>query len=377
MIRVLQFAGCINRHDFIDSIIQHADRRRFAMGVAIGTQASRIQEPVFPEGTPLWVVPWRPRRDLITAARRLARILRDWRADVLHTHHYDEAIIGWLATRLYRRTKLVVGRHYSDEIDLLTTGLKRTALVMLERAVNRAATRIIVPSSLILDMLTFRQGVSRSKADQVPYGFVADKYAATGPTTRSDLRSKLGLEGQFVIGSFGRLIGIKGHRFLVEAMALLRSRVPAATLLIVGEGPERGNLEREINERGLGDVVRLLGWRSDAMAVMTAVDAVAHPTLHEAFCQVMVESLWMRKPLVITDVSGVRDVIRHGENGLIVPTSDPGALAHAIERLAGDPVLRESISMAGREYVSRNLSIETVIPRYERSYMRAMGICED
>ncbi len=109
------------------------------------------------------------------------------------------------------------------------------------------------------------------------------------------------------------------------------------------------------------------------MAVMAAVDAVVQPTLHEAFSQVMVESLWMARPLVMTDVSGARDVIQHGENGLIVPTADSTALADAIVRLAGDAALRESIAKAGREYVVNNLTIEAIIPRYERAYLRAWG----
>jgi glycosyltransferase involved in cell wall biosynthesis len=374
MIRVLQFAGCINRHDFIDTIIQHADPRRFAMGVAVGTLDCNFAEPRFGAAIPRWLVPWKPLRGIVGAAYRLAGIMRDWKADILHTHHYDEALIGWLATRLNRRTKLVVGRHYSTEILLSTTGLKRSTLVRAEQIANRGATRIIAPSSFIVDQLTRDQGVCSAKVDHVPYAFVAEKYAAHTPTARPDMRRELEIEGRFAIGSFARMFDVKGHRFLLEAMAQLRARVPEASLLLVGDGPARGDLERLVRDRGLGNVVRMLGWRRDTMAVMSAVDAVVQPTLSEAFSQAMVEALWMAKPLVMTDVSGARDVIRHGENGLLVPPGDPRALAHAIERLAGDPPLRASLARYGRAYVENNLSIEAVIPRYERAYSRAMGV---
>jgi glycosyltransferase involved in cell wall biosynthesis len=184
------------------------------------------------------------------------------------------------------------------------------------------------------------------------------------------------MEGRFVIGSFGRLNDVKGQRYLVEAMTRLRYQVPEASLLLVGDGPDRANLERMIKGRGLDGVVRLLGWRRDAMAIMAAVDAVVQPTLTEAFSQVMVEALWMARPLVMTDVSGARDVIRNGKNGLIVPPFDAAALADAIGRLAADSEFRESMAAAGNEYVKSNLNIETVIPGYERSYMKAMGIGE-
>ena len=377
MIRVLQFAGCINRHDFIDNIIRHADPSRFTMGAAVGTLDCKIAEPEFGDGIPRWLVPWKPRRGLIGAARRLAGILRDWKADVLHTHHYDEALIGWLATRLNRRTKLIVGRHYSTEIDLSTSGFKRCALARAEQIANRAATRIIAPSSFIVDQLTRDPGVCPSKVDHVPYAFVAEKYAQERTTARPDVRRELEVEGRFVIGNFARLIDVKGHRYLIEAMSRLRPRFPEAVLLLIGDGAERAQLERKIHEFGLDGVVRLLGWRRDAMAVMNAVDVVVQPTLSEAFSQVMVEALWMQTPLVMTDVSGARDVIRHGENGLIVPPGDPAALDEAIDRLARDAAFRASLAKAGREYVEKNLSIKAVIPRYEEAYKKAMGIGED
>ncbi len=377
MIRVVQFAGCINRYDFIDNIVQHVDPQRFSIGVVLGSDHCNIEVPVYPKHIPRWFVPWKPRRELMGPARRLARILRDWKADILHTHHYDEALIGWLATRLHRPTKLVIGRHYSDQFAYLPSRLKRTVLLAAERVVHRAATRIIVPSSSIREMLTQPHGVGGSKVDHVPYAFVAAKYAAPQSASRAEMRRELDVENRFVIGTFGRLIDLKGHRFLIEAMALLRARVPQARLLIVGEGVARANLERMIHDLGLGDVVRLVGWRPDAMAVMAAVDVVVQPSLTEAFSQTMVEALWMSRPLVMTDVSGVRDVIRNGENGLIVPPSDKHALDTAISRLAADKNLRESMASAGRAYVERHLSIASIIPRYERAYMRALGIGED
>jgi len=93
-------------------------------------------------------------------------------ADILHTHLYDEAVIGWLAKRIYPKTRLVVGRHYSDSIYRSTTGVKRKTLLALEQMVNRAAARIVVPSTYIRDILTRWQGINPTKVDLVPYGFV-------------------------------------------------------------------------------------------------------------------------------------------------------------------------------------------------------------
>jgi L-malate glycosyltransferase len=377
MIRVLEFADIINRYDFIDNIVQQADRHRFEIGVCVRTNTCNIEAPIYGQDTPRWTLSGISRREIPRAAWELARLLRRWKADILHTHHYDQSVIGWLATRIYPRPRLVIGRHYSDAIYRSTHGLKRKALLTLEQTINRAATRIIVPSSFIVEILTRRQGVPPSKVDQIPYGFVAGKYANQSPTTRDEVRRELGLEGRFVVGNFARLYKDKGQRFLIQAMALLRSQVPEATLLIVGEGPERARLEGLVHELGLCDLVRLLGWRRDAMALMSAVDVVVQPTLEEAFSQVMAEALWMARPLIITDVSGAPDIIRHGENGLMVPREDANALAEAIGRLAHDHEFRESMAKAGREYVIDRLSIGAVIPLYERAYLQAIGMVDD
>ena len=105
---------------------------------------------------------------------------------------------------------------------------------------------------------------------------------------------------------------------------------------------------------------------------MAAVDAVIQPTLQEAFSQVMVEALWMRKPLIITDVSGAPDIITSGQNGLLVPKADPEMLALNIERLAKNESLRMRLAEAGRAYVEDHLTVQKVIPLYERVYEKAM-----
>src|SRR5262249_22314564 len=137
MIRVLQFADVVNRYDFIDNIVQWADAGRFLVGVCVRSPQSNIAEPVYAQRTPRWVLGGLSRWSIPRAAWQLARLLRDWRAQILHVHHYDQAVIGWLATRLHPITRLVVGRHYSDAIYRSTAGLKRTGLLGIEQRVNR------------------------------------------------------------------------------------------------------------------------------------------------------------------------------------------------------------------------------------------------
>jgi glycosyltransferase involved in cell wall biosynthesis len=373
MIRVLEFSHTINRHDFIDAIIHYADPERFEMSACVRTEEPLNAAPHFRPGTRYQVIPGLSKFNIPLTAVRLARLLREWEIDILHAHHYDQGLIAWLATRIHRRTRLVIGRHYSDSIYRLNSRWKQRIYLGAESLVNRAAERIIIPSTYIREILERRQKVDPAKLDLIPYGFVAKKYDPPLPAVVDGLREEFAMDGRFVVATFSRLHEEKGHRYLVEAAAIARRSIPELLVLCIGDGPERPAIQRQIEERGVGINVKLIGWRPDAMAVASAVDAVVQSTLQEAFSQVMVEALWMSKPLVITDVSGAADIIRDGENGLLVPKADAQALADAMLRLARDPSLGKRLGAAGHELVSRELVIEKKITDYERSFLRAMN----
>lgn len=373
MIRVLQFAGTINRYDFIDNIVRFANPQDFYVGVCVRSGRTNIADPGYGPDIPQWISYGRTRKDIPAESVRLARILREWQPHILHVHHFDEAVVGLLATRLAPQAQLVIGRHYSDSIYRSSRALKQRTLLTLEWLCNSAAARIVVPSSYIHEILTRWQRVNPAKVDVVPYGFVPAKYSTLDLKEVRRIRDEFCPEGGILIGNFGRLHEEKGQRYLLEAMRKLKRRNQTAILLVVGEGPERDALEEQISALGLGDVVRLLGWRRDAMSLMAAVDIVVQPTLQEGFSQVMVEALWMRKPLVITEVSGAPDVVSDGENGLLVPKADVGALAGAIERVIDNPRLRALLAQNGRAYVERNLQMERIITRYEDVYRHALN----
>jgi glycosyltransferase involved in cell wall biosynthesis len=373
MIRILEFADIINRYDFIDNIVRQANPSRFQVGVCVRSDQSNIASPDYKD-IPYWVIGGPNKSDMLKTAWELASVLRKWKVNVLHAHHYDQAVIGWLATQLYSSTRLVIGRHYSDAIYRLPQKLKQKTLLKIENLINHAAARIIVPSSCIYEILTNRQKICAQKIDLIHYGFEPEKYLLPTKTEIEAIKDELKFDNHFVIGTFARLHEEKGHRFLLEAMTMLKDEYPNLMLLIVGEGPERSAIERQIETSKLGNNVELLGWRRDGIKIMAAVDAVVQPTLQEAFSQAMVEALWMRKPLVITDVSGAPDIIRDGENGLIVPREDSKAISKAIKKLIDDKALRERIGSSGQSYVTEHLVIDKIIGQYERSFEQAMSL---
>ena len=373
MIRVLQFADIVNRYDFIESIVRWADPNQFEMSVCVRSEKCNIVPPLYRPHTVVHVLNGTGREKIPGAVNRLASLLRKMKIDIVHAHHFDQSVIAWMATRLYRKTALVIGRHYSDALYRVPSRVKRTGLFAIEELVNRAARRIIVPSTFIYQVLAEKQGVECGKIDVIPYGFEPEKYVQPGSAEVASTRKELQLSPENVVfGTFGRLHEEKGHCYLLEAFAALERRNSRVVLLIVGDGPEKTTLEKQIDQLKLQDSVFMLGWRRDVINLMAAVDAVVQPTLQEAFSQVMAEAMWMGKPLLITDVSGATDIISNGVNGIIVPRGNSELLTNQMLNLAEDSSLRSRLGQAGRSYVESNLLIEKIIGRYEASYQRAV-----
>lgn len=369
-LRVMQLTHLVNRHDFIDVVVRHADPTRFEMSVCTLGVPSNIADPEYESaGIKNWSLNTPTRKQYPRAVVALEALLRREAIDVVHAHHYEPGAIAAAATLLHPRTALVIGRQYFDAIYRSTDGAKRRLMLAVESACNRRARRIIVPSRMIADLLCHRQGVPREKVVVIPYGFEEEKFEILSNNVQG-VRTELGLDGRTTIGTFARLHRHKGHRYLLDAMAKIVSASPDVLLLLVGEGPERPELERQIADLDLNDHVRLLGWRRDGITVMSAVDIVVQPTLEEAFGQAMIEALWLGKPLVTTDVCGAADMMDNAVDALIVRPGDTRSLASSVISLMGDESLRRRLGETARKRVQKELTVDNIVPRFERLYGR-------
>jgi glycosyltransferase involved in cell wall biosynthesis len=326
-------------------------------------------------GIPHWVLSGRCRKEYPLTILRLSQLLRREKVDILHTHHYDEAFIGCLAVKLAKTPAVVIGRHYHDELYLSASGAKLKALLAVEGFCNRLARKIIVPSTAIREMLVRRQGVPAEKVRVVPYGFdfAAERYRVLTETEVLTIRQELGLKDAFVIGNFGRHHPLKGQDYLIRAFAEIVDEFRMARLLMVGDGPFHDGLRRLANDLGVRRKVLFTGWRSDVAKLLEVVDVVAHPTLHEALPQLMVESLAHGRPLIITDVSGVRDVIEDRQNGIIIPKRDVPAIVQALQWVAEHRDEAQMLGEMGREYVRAILDIRQVVHWYQEVYAETLG----
>jgi len=246
-----------------------------------------------------------------------------------------------------------------EEFQAERRGLRLRFLRATRTAALRRARCIVVPSAYLRQIAT-GWGLDPSRVDVVP------NPAPEVPEhpTRDEARATLGIDG-FALGVAGRLTAQKALGDTLEALA----RVPDVALLVLGDGPERAELERRAGELGLADRVRFLGagTRDDVIALFRAVDAALLTSAWENLPHTLLEALATGTPVIATAVGGIPEVVRDEENGLLVPPRDIAAIASAIDRLVHDDALRASLAAAAAPSVE-----ELAEPRILRRIVQAI-----
>jgi glycosyltransferase involved in cell wall biosynthesis len=321
-------------------------------------------------GVRAWALGARDRGSYPRALLRLWRLVRRESVDIVHLHLFEPTVLGLVAAALAGRPAIVT-RHHSDAVHRLPAGLKRSAYSALERWISQRARHIIAPSRRVRDVLTTVEGVPSAKVSLIPYGQVPERFEAIRRADPVEMRrgSGLGSLGSPLLVCVSRLHAEKGHRFLFEAFAGLRHAFPGASLCLVGTGPDRDALGAAARKLGIEDAVHFLGWRDDALQIMAGADLVVHPSLHEALPSAVIEAVMLGRPVVATDVSGVRDVLGEaGEYGLVVPAGDSEAFGRAMRDALRGLEAARTRAENGRAYVSAYMDASRVAREYVACY---------
>jgi glycosyltransferase involved in cell wall biosynthesis len=162
------------------------------------------------------------------------------------------------------------------------------------------------------------------------------------------------------------------HR-LIEAVKGAQRRVTDLYLWIVGDGPLRAELERQVEDAGMGDVVRFFGARDEVASYVAAADLLALVSDTEGVPGVVLEAGYLGLPVVATRVGGVPECVHDGETGLLVPAGDHDALVAALTRLAEDVELRRRLGQRAREWVTAHHTMETIASKFVEFYQVVLG----
>jgi glycosyltransferase involved in cell wall biosynthesis len=276
----------------------------------------------------------------------LARLARSLRADAVHTHLVHADLYGGLAAKL-RGARLVSTKHNDDRFRL---GPFRH----VERGLGRLADRVVTITEALRRFTVEQVGLPAGKVETIHYG-MDELPAAWGENPPSAVP-----EQARVLLCVARLVAQKGVDVAVEALPLVRERIPDATLVVLGEGPERQRLESLA-----GDGVHLAGRVPDVAAWLRRAELLVHPARWEGFGLGVLEAMLAGLPVVASRVSSLPELVVDGETGVLVPPDDPAALADAIVRALEQ---RERLGAAGLERARREFSVGRMAERHLALY---------
>lgn len=295
------------------------------------------------------------------SAVRLARWLADEDFDLVHAHDARSHGIARAAQGMSRHPALAANLFVTRR----SVGAQAGRLDRLKYV--HPSTHYIAISGAVRETLV-RLGVDPARIVVVPSGIDVDRLAALRPRDDVDpwgLRRRAGP----VIGTVGHLSREKNHALLLEAFAAVRERVPAAQLLLVGDGPLRGALDRRAAALGLGDAVTFAGHQDDVGPAYAGMSVFVLSSDVEGLCTSLLDAMGAGVPSVATAVGGVLDLARHGDSALVVPSRDAPALAGAILRLLEQPDLAARLADGGRQVAARHgvdRMIEGTLAAYAR-----------
>jgi glycosyltransferase involved in cell wall biosynthesis len=314
-----------------------------------------------------------PFRD-VTATLRLAQLIRRDRPQILHTHTAKAGALGRIAAVLAGRPRPVIVHTFHGHVLRGYFGPLRTAAFRLvETLLARVTDVLIAVGPQVRDDLVALGVAPAAKFEVVRLGIALDERVADG-AERERARAILGIPpGRFVVGWIGRMTAIKRTDDVLLAFGKLRERGIDATLCLVGDGPDRGSLERRARELGIARHCLYLGYQDDVAGWYAVLDAFLLTSANEGTPVTAIEALAAGKPVVSTAVGGVPDVVRDGVDGFLAPAGDTSALADGLERLARDPDLREQMGAAGRERVLARYAVERLLDDTDRLYRRLLA----
>ena len=291
---------------------------------------------------------------------RLASFLRDEEVSVVHCHDQYSNFFSALAARLAGVPVVIASKRW----------LHSPARYRVTNAIGfRAATRVLANSVGVARSLERDDRLSTSRIVVLP-NFV-DEAAFTPPDgdTASAWSRELDLApDDQVVGIVASLLPIKDHPTLLRAVAALAPRWPRLRLVIVGSGPSEAPLRALATELGVAGIVRFAGHRPQVPSLHHRFDISVLCSVSEGFPNSLVEAMAAGRPIVATSVGGVPDAVRHGENGLLVPASDPAALATALETLLADPERRRVMGERGARLAREEFHARAVVGNLEKLY---------
>lgn len=349
------------------SLATNLDPRRFESGLLcfFDRVGSALESELDDSRVKTWYLGKRPGFDP-RMFLRFDEVIREFRPDVVHTH---------LVVLKYLLPSLTLHR-IPVRIHTLHTTVQGERKTIVGKVVHSLAFRSGVWPVLLGEHLAppMREIYGIEPRAIIPNGIPLLHYRRDSGT-RAAWRAEHQIPEQtWVVVAVGRLNALKNHALLLEAFRLIPE---GALLLLVGQGELEQELKSLVRDLGLEPRVRFLGMRNDVPAILSASDCFVLSSVQEGIPLSVAEAMAAEVPVVATDVGGIREMITHGENGLLVKSGDASGLAEAMESLRTSPEKGKSFAQASLVRVKARFELGAMVRAYQDLYLQGLSQKKD
>jgi len=317
------------------------------------------------------VQPLNPLKDLL-AIIDITRFLRNNFYHVVHTHNSKAGFIGRLAARLAGVPVIIHTVHgfaFHEEEPMWRQSLFK----ILEILASRWCDKMIFISQPLIDW-ALKEGITtKDKIIKIYSGIDLDKFRPLNENEETLIRKKWGInENDAVIGIVSKLWEGKGHEVLISAFREIKKEIKTAKLVIVGEGPLQGRLNRLVKTLGLEESVIFTGFQSDVSEIISCFDVAVLPSFFEGMGRVLLEAMAMGKPVVASRVGGIPDLVKDNINGFLTEPGDEKALSGALKMLLTDSALADRMGNEGRRTINDQFSSKMMVRLIKDLYIEQL-----
>jgi glycosyltransferase involved in cell wall biosynthesis len=339
--------------------------------LAAGTPGEREGELTDPEvpvqRVPL-VRPVQPAADLHALAS-IRRLIRLTGPRIVHSHMAKAGSVGRLAVLSSSRSRRPRSVHtfHGHVLEGYFGGAQQRGFLETERLLARRTDAIVAVSPEIRDEL-LDLGVGKpGQYHVIPVGLDLHKFMGVGARDGApgQLRNAIGLgSGTPLAGVIGRLVPVKDHATLFEAIAA----TPDYHLAVLGDGELRPTLEDQARQLGIAGRTHFTGWWADVPSALADLDVVVLSSRNEGTPVALIEALAAARPVIATDVGGVRHVVQDGETGWLCRAADPDGLAQLLQRVGFERALATRLAEEGRRRVAERFGKARMVADYVALY---------
>lgn len=319
------------------------------------------------------------------AYKQIRDIIRDFKPDIVHTHAAKAGAVGRLAAYM-EDVPVILHTFHGHVFHSYFNKYKTRAFLEIERYLAKRSTKIIAISNIQQSELCDQFKIAPAeKFEIVPLGFDLSKFQETIEEKRKSFRQRYEIKDHEVaIGIIGRLVPIKNHTFFLNAIQkLIGSTDQAFRVFIIGDGEEREHIENlaktldiaYTNEHSQhhNQVLTFTSWIKEVDIAMAGLDIIALTSLNEGTPVSLIEASASGKPIVTTNVGGIKDVVKSDKNAYIVEKIDVEGFAHKLKILVEHKELRDQMGLNGIEHAFSNFSHMKLVENMRTLYNKLLA----